>query len=780
MPSPIDYFASEEYKKDFPFPKDDVDPKEKSSAGEWYMRYFKAIYSEYVRDRGGIPYSRRNDFNIARLYSDGNQPTEKYMDILAPVDPNTMQRSGFMNISWDIVSVAPKFKRIFIGNFEKLEHDTICTSVNDKALSEKEDFKWNLWASKELADYFSELSAKTGIEIPPPQSDFVPENIKELEMFMDECFKTVEEMSFEIGIDFAFYLSSWPDVKKKMLADAFTLGVMACQDYEDPIDNKIKCRYIDPTRLIIRYSEDPHFKNIDHWGYIDEITISELRQISSFSEEELFDIAKNYCNYAENRILFDFNYSDYYSVNAVTSRFNAELPYDNYRVNVMFAEMISTNTEVYNTRKTSDGAERTYKEAYNYTKRDNEKRKVERHRYQTVYKGWWVIGTKYMYNCGEQYNIPRPEKKRPALSLNIYRNAYKSILQSIIPNLDSFQISWLKLQNAKAMANPSGLAIETGTLENISIDGNVLSPLELLTIRRQTGDLLYKATTHHSEVNSPNAGKPVTELSGGIGEQLNEFIAAMEYDLNMIRQQTGINEVIDSSSPDPNQPVRNAMLAVQAANNSLQPIYSGYVTIKEQASKKIALRYQIQARSGDISGYIPGLGGAAVKVFKITSDMSLDDMAIKIQLRPTDEMKAAIRAQVQRAVDLGPKNGGISASDALYIEDKIENGNLKYARMYLAYRERTYQKAAEKMQSDNMALNGQNMAQQEQLKSQAAMGEIEAKRKAEADKIALESSLKMKENEQLHEYKMREIALQGQNQINAKVVETASSPENNS
>lgn len=777
-----DFFLADKYKKgDFKQPKDDVSPDKKTENGRrgspWFKKYFEAIYSEYVKDLGGIPYSRRSDYALYRLYSDGNQPSEKYMDILAPKNPENGNREGYMNISWDIVSVAPKFKRIFIGNFEKIEHEIVCSAINDKALQEKEDIKWMTWAKKEMADFLKEIDAKIGIKTPEPE--FVPETIQELEMFMEESFKLKTEIAMEMGIDYAFYLSNWKDIKKRMLEDAFTLGVMACQDYVDQIDGKIKTKYIDPVRLITRYTPDPRFRNIDHWGYIDEITIAELRQIApELTEEEIFDIAKNYCNFGGNSAIWswEFNLRDYYSWSSYANRNNQELPYDNYRVNVMFAEMISSDTEVFQKRTTGDGATRTFKEGYNFQKQDSDKRKVERHKYQTVYKGWWVLGTDYMYNCGKQYDIPRPEKKRPALSINIYRDSYKSILASIIPNLDSFQLSWLKLQNAKAMASPAGLAIEMGTLENISIDGKTLTPLEILTIRRETGDTLYKATTHHSEYNG-GGGAPITETEGGIGRQLQEFTALMEYDLNMIRQQTGMNEVIDSSAQNPNLPVGTSKLAVEAANNALQPIYSGYVSVKESAAKKIALRYQIKAADGNIKGYLPSLGGNVVKVFEITKDVSFEDYAIKIQMKPTDEMKAAIRLTVQKAVQLGPKNGGISDSDALYIEDRIENGNLKYARLFLAYKERKYQKDAEKMQSDNMAANGQNMQAQEQMKAQASMQLLQLQQQGEQQKIVTESQARIEEDKLKHQYKLEEIHAQGQVQIAGKVVEKSMEPD---
>lgn len=770
----MDFFKDKEYKngkpKAFPSPSRKKDDK-------FYLEYANAIYSEYVKDRGGIPYSRRFDFVLNRLYGAGNQPTTKYMDILCPLPQGKISdtdREGWMNISWDIISVIPKFKRIFVGMFEKIEHDVTCTAVNDQALAEKEDYKWNLWTESQMQEFYKSLNLP--IDATP---EWMPSTMQELEMFMGECFKLGTEMAMEMGIDYSFYLSKWPEIKKKMLEDAFDLGVFACQDYVDPIDNKVKVKYLDPIRLIVRYSREKDFSNIDTWGYIEEMTISQLRQRSGLTEEQLYQIAGSYKDYCDNYT--NFGWEDYYNFSNLSSQNNPELPYDNYRVNVMFFEFITSESKVYKIVKGQDGSRKTFEKKSDYNPQDNNPdREVERHKYQVTMSGQWIIGTDYTFECGKSYMQPRENKKHPKLSLNIYKYADKSMCASIIPNADSFQIGWLKLQNAKAMASPAGLSIEAGMLENITIggdDGKKFSPLEILTIRRSTGDLIYKATTHFSELLPGARPKPVEELKGGIGEQLNEFITTMDYDLKMIRDLTGINEAIDASSPQERVSVGGTEMAAEAANNSLQPIYSGYVSVKESAAKKITTRYQTMAADGSIKGYIPSLGKNIVKNFEITSAVSHEDYAIKIRVRPTGELKQAIRASALEAVKLGKKMGGITHSDYLYIEDKIQDGNLKYAWMFLEYKERKYQQEMERMQANNSAQNSQIAQAQEETKMKGMQVEIAAKTDSQVTLEKLQSDNRIKEEMVRHQNKMREIELTGQQKIENTVVNNETKPE---
>lgn len=774
-------FKKKDYtEKNHAFPSDSIDPGKKDDS--WFLKYFNAMYSYYLRDNGAIPYSRRFDYSLLRLYAEGNQPTTKYMDILCPRPEgkeggSDIEREGWMNISWDIISVAPKFLRIFTGMFEKMEHDIIATSVNPQAIEAKDEYKWRLWAKAKEADFIAEMNQYMGIE-ENKKDEWIPASMQELEMFMEENFKLPTELSIELGCDYSFYISKWIEIKKRMLEDAFILGIKASQDYVDPIDNKVKARYLDPARLNTRYTNSKNFDNIDWWSYFDEKTIGELRQLGYFTEEELFNIAKQYATWGNNPKEWEWNFN-YFDTFAQFSNIDAGMPYDNYIVQCMYGEMISTDTEKYKIKKSSDGVTRTYKEKYSYSKDSTENKKVETHKYQCTYKGYWIVGTNCVYDCGKAYIVPRPDKKRPQLSLNAYKYANKSILASIVPNLDSFQIAWLKLQNAKAMAAPAGLQIEIGTLENIDIGGGTLKPLNILAIRRQTGDLLYKATTHHSEILSPNSGKPVSELQGGIGSQLNEFIQTMEFDLNLIRQQTGMNDIVDASTPNPEQPVKTSLMAVEAANNALQPVYSGYVYVKENVAKKFALRLQIMANNGEITGYMPSLGKNIVQVFNITKDVTFEDMAIKIQLRPTTEMKQAVRMAALEAERLGKNQGGITHSDYLYIESKINEGNLKYARMYLAYKEDLYQKQVAAMQDRNMQMNGQNAQDLEAAKMASEQKKIQLETAAQIDLDNNLSKLRQAEEEQRHQNKLREIMAQGQVKAGEQIVKGQMAQKNN-
>lgn len=768
--SPEYFFKAKKYKddKDKKFPSHTAKKDDK-----FYLEYFNAIYSAYVKDKGSIPYSKQYDIAMNRLFGDGSQPVTQYMDILCPLPEGKKietdsDREGWMNISWDIVSPAPKLKRAFTGKLQKIEHEVICSAVNEKAIASKEDFKWNLWTHAQQQQFYKEMDELMGVQSETPE--WMPESMQELEMFMDDCFKLKAEMAFEMGLDYTFYLSKWSEIKKRMLDDFFENAIAACQDYVDPIDGKVKTKYLDIARLILPFSRDNDFSNIPWWGYVEEVTIGHLRQVTGLSDTILAQVAQSYLGYGGNPSSFDFNY---WLDESAQSSNSYEFPFDSWKTNVMFGEFIASENKTVKIVKGKDGARRSYEgkrvDENEWTSAGKENREIEKHKYQVSLSGWWIIGTDYTYQCGKSYVQPRPDKKNPKLSLNAYRYGKKSLLESIIPNLHSFQLSWLKLQNALVMAAPDGLAIDiAGMEEGISIGDQKFDPLSIAAIRLATGDYLYKSTNHYGE---PARSAPILPIKGGMGTAIPDFVSMQNMNLQMMGQLTGINETIDASSPQERVPVKTSEMAFEAANATLQPIYSGYVSIKDSASKKIVTRYQALAANGDIEIYYPALGKNVVQVLKITSDMAHEDMAIKIRMKPTDEMKQAIRLAVMESVKLGKNNGGITQGDGLFVEDILQNGNLKYARMYLDYKIRTYSKEAQAIQDRNMQLNQKGQQETEQLKMEGELAIIEAEKNS---KMEVEGFLAKTRKEELmiaHKNTMEEIAAQNQGKLQNTVVQ---------
>ena len=121
-----------------------------------------------------MPYSVRSEIDLYRLYSIGNQPVEKYMDRLAPKDPRTQTRNGYMNISWDIIPIIPKFREIILGMFEKMDYDVYADAIDEKAEDERDYLKWRSWALKTLNERLVKVGTQQNIEEMTGNPTYVP------------------------------------------------------------------------------------------------------------------------------------------------------------------------------------------------------------------------------------------------------------------------------------------------------------------------------------------------------------------------------------------------------------------------------------------------------------------------------------------------------------------------------------------------------------------------------------------------------------------------------
>jgi len=706
----------------FGFPSHDIPPEEKEH--DWHLQFSEAIYAEYVKDQAFPVYSKRDEIIENRAYGSGRQDPSRYVKIIRGESelPGESEKE-YANLDHRIVSPASKFKQAVIGKMMAIDHNISAIAVDPVSSREKDQKKWSLWAQKQYGQKINKLKSQLGLATQEPE--FVPDTLSELDLFMSVSgIKLKQEIMAEQLLDYSFYMSQWKnDVKPKLIADLFENAFAGVKDYIDPEDGKVKGRYVDIANCIAEYSRRSDFKNSRYAAELIWMTPVELREYG-FTEEEIKGMSKNF-NGSYGNPYIDNWYGD--------MDHNRGYVYDNFKIPVLDSAYFSINKEYVTTRKTKYG-EKSYKEDFGKIK-NSEKRKTEVKEIKVVYKSKWVVGTQKVFDYGILENTPRPGLKDARLPFHFVRINDKSKIDLIKPNLDQIQLVWLKLQNAIAKSAPSGLMVEWNSLQNMNLGSEKLKPIHLLTIRRLTGDIVYKATTHKGVVNSPHSMKPIHETEGGIGRQLQEFIQILEYNFNMIGEVIGISRVAAASDPNPRESAAATKEAVSSTHDTLKSIYDSYITMKENISINFIERVKdIVSRddSEDYAGYFPAIGKPSLEMMRVTKDISLKEYGIKIKARPDQYKIQEIRQSALNALNSG-KNGkpSITYSDYHMIVKMAESGMDDWASAYLSYRE---QKAFERdrlMQQENMQMNSQIQMQAEQSKLEAEKVKIAAEADAE-------------------------------------------------
>lgn len=750
MVLPYDQYSTGSY----PFPDDNINPKKKNKT--WAKKMGEAIISQWLRNMTCIPYNRLKEIQELRDLANGNQDVLKYQKILLDESEEDGAMEGYMNVDFDVFSLMPKFMRVIEGMMEQTEHQVIATAVDPKSTKEKEEMRLRMAFDMQFGEIIKEIEAGLGIE---KRKKFMPESVEELDLYTSMGgFKLSRETEIEEGLDYTFYISDWKDTKMRLVRDMATFNAICAKDYTDNFTGKVKVRYVDPAMFIGQYSNSYDHRNMEWAGEIVQMSISEIiKQDPNVNRDELYKLAKLYNGINGNIQLSDLE------VSAACDDANcSNCKWSNFKVDVLDYEWKSINSEYWTTRKNQYGEDFIYEEEWG-TVKDTDKRKTTVYDIHVVYKGRWVIGTDIMFDFGLQHDIPRPDGKEVMLSYHFYKRPDKSIVMSAAPALHQIALAHIKLQNALAMAAPPGISIEYTSLQNMKLGGNKMEPLELLKIRKQSGDLLYKATTHKGQPNIPGGYRPIQELSGGLGQQLDEFIKIFDLYINFIREVTGINQVADASNPNPQQSVGGSELALAATNNALRPIYSAYISVKEKVAKNASLRMQLLIKHNKkaYEGYVPVLGRAGVQIVSVGADVVDANYYIKYEAKPTEKRKETIR-QAAIAAMAADRDGnkGIELPDFLLIERLLENGNLKYAEAFLNHRSAQNKERQLQLQRENMMLDKQREQEAIQTKHQT---ELEKIRFETDEKIRFETALKeLEENYKVldHEREKEKIALQ--------------------
>lgn len=748
-------------------PKNDLDPKYKQNDPKYSLDMAKYIYSSYRMGRTGIKPDDIDLIELCRRYASGRQDPNKYKKIfLGDESPNGViplddvnngtatvrnQREGWVDMDFEhIFSPLPKYMMNIIGMMETQEHDIFCEAQDEKSINEKEDLKYTALVNarhKELTDYVRE---KLGL----PQSDqtLLPTNMQELSMFESMgAFKLPYEMAMERLLNHTQYVSEYKKIKRRIIYDLVSINKSATMSYTDPITGVVKDKWIDIEDLIIEDSVQEDFKDSTYAAIPENITIVDLRaQNPNIPEEELEGLAKRYLGVMGNPNVLG-NIQSTAKTN-IYSPAVANYAYNDIRVPVLHCVWKTTDSEYYTIRKNTEGKEIEVYEPYRGDGTvapktyNTDKRKTTRTDIRTIYQCRWVIGTDFVYDYGRLHNISFDFKTKEALlPVHVFRLPGRSIIDNAMVLADQLQMAFLRLQNAIAKSPPPGIAVEFGSLENMAFDGKKWSPLDIIKLRSQTGNYIYRQV-------SPIPGQPITqnkpfeELRGGLGTAVADALQTFELIYTQLSEVTGVDRLSAvSKSPTADQGVGVTELAVSATSNTLRPIYTGYVTIKENQSRCDAMMLQavIQTPEGE-EVYKKIIGSSMVDAIKVAGNYPPAEWGFKIIAQPDDAMKNEVRQAAMGAM-AGGKNGipALTYSDYLFIVEHLNTGaGIKYARAFIAYKEGERDKQASQMAQANVQNQTQSQMQLEQLKIKSELLKIQAQLDADKERITLEAAMK--------------------------------------
>jgi len=714
------------------------DPKDKVKDKSYFLDKAKYLYSAFLTDNFTIGYSSSLEYAINRSYSFGNQSNTKYMDILTPKNAKG-ERKAYANFSYDNLAIFPKFRDIAISKLKKFDYKIEVECLEEDAVLERQRKKMLVWVKQQEAEFIASIREITGMpaEEQNPQEQplpIIPTSIQELDMLEGMgSFKLPLEMALQKKLTKnSFPLSQWKEIEGKLKEDGIDIGVMAVQCYNDPVEGVPMVRYVDPQYLIVRHTRDQSFERISDGAEIRFMTIAQLREFG-LSEKEIQQAATAFSGDFTNE-LYQTQYNFYNQNRNALDRFIIPV------LDMDFESFCTTSLEYRNIA----GVDVPFQLPAGSEKSTRKTNRFEKNRYMRRYRAKWVIGTDIVFDYGYQFDVPFDNQNMPICSYKVYRCAIRSMTSRCIATIDDLQLAVLKFRAAWAKAKPSGIRVEWGSISNMTFGGEKMDPKDILRMYNQSGDLVYRAQMIDGRYVAGQA-PPVEELKGGMGPLLDEFIKTFQLHLTTLRELTAIGEVVDGTLGASDQLVGVAKMAEAATSDAHRNVLTGYQNIKERVATDLCIRWQnytiLQGGSKVMSA---PYGGNALEIIRLSAEEAKRKVRVICEAEIDDGIRDRILAAADQSLAAAKQGAaGISMSDYFFIMEALQSGNLKWAAMYLNYREEQEKKRIEQVQAQNMQMNGQNMQVQEKMKSDAAM----ALKEAEKETIVLQTEANIAEIE---------------------------------
>lgn len=694
------------------FPSHTIDSNLKDK--QWIAQYLKAAWADFSTYYPNQMYNGRDKYHEIKLYMYGKQSVSRYKKLLQPREVANEDQS-WININWDILPIIPKFRRIALATLFKTDFSISVDAVDPVAQDDKQKFYADNAAKIILKKEFE----KQGVDpelVPAPEVD--ASSMQELDMYMNYSYKHRMAIEMEQGLELIMSLNKFENERIKVVEDLHDWGIGGYKEYFDSQGN-IKIKRINPMNLVMSYTTDPNFKDIQYVGEVTEMTIADLKQMAGdkISEENYQMIAEKYANkYNTSSAMRDLNN-------------NNDGIYDGFRIKVLDLEFFSYNSMVLEERINSKGNTVVGRAAK--AKANRSDKKYSKTDYKVVYKGKWIVGSDVFFDCGLATNMKRAKSSLTDTSLsyhlaapNMYQMSTYSLGDQMKSLADQIQLAWYKLQNVMLRARPRGIMIELGALEGVPLGkaGRALKPMEILDLYNQTGNLVYRRLNDEGQASNY---KPIEELDNGIGNEAVQYFNIIKQNIDLLRDILGFNEITDGSTPDPRTLNGVAKYASESTNNSLDFIKRAERDLLERLCYDLTLRIQDSALNGSISGYIRALGSESVQFFKLDPNVSAHECGLKIRQKPTEFEKEKLSRRIEQAI----QSNQITLADAMMIEN-LEN--LKYAEVLLGYRIKKNQEETQQRAMEAQQMNGQ-------IQQQSAMAAEQAKQQT----LQMEAQIKM-------------------------------------
>tara|TARA_R110002049_G_scaffold108120_1_gene256146 strand:+ start:7819 stop:10227 length:2409 start_codon:yes stop_codon:yes gene_type:complete len=665
-------------------------------SGEWFNGGFIEQGCEYTL--------RRDYIRNKRLFFRGEMEDTYFKNAMKKGDNDL----DLYNVDWKDLNQQEKFARSVINGlnteYYKIDIRSIDPFTKIKQLKKRDVHKKDM-VIRELAEKFSQ---ETGVDVRP--KGFVPDDEEELELLMELKERPKIEIGERILINSVKKFNKYDIIEQRIREDAVVTGLIVSRVYIDPNDG-VKVSYVNPEFYIHSKCENKDFSDKYYEGYIETITLSDIRRETNWDDVKLRKVAETYSR-SNNK---DRNYVSSPELDDLLD----------YKIDVLRYAWKTSKTLKYKVKLKDGKSIKAQKRDEKFSGNEKEKKDFKElsKTLDTWLEGTYIIGTKFVYGHKESENIEQDVmNKAYSPFITFAYDMYENRLRSFMSNLEGPALHWqkahIKLQHLLSELRPDVIEIDLDLLAEID-DGKGgskrqawQSAFDMFTVK---GIALTKRVNMGTDgIKDSSALKQYPSPSGN---QIAVLLNAMQYYYSLMRENTGVNPAKDGTMPASTL-VGVAKMQELASNTITRGIVEMVVNFNKQVAEVISSRiltiFKYKEGSKLRKMYENMVSKELLDAQEVLANRHLNEFGFFIEMMPGEEELQ----EFNEILNMGIQEGSIDPE--IVIEARsLAKSDMKFAMRYLGY---TRRKRMKQKQEEQMALidrQSQSNAQASQVAEQA-------------------------------------------------------------
>lgn len=721
----------------------------------YYLAKARELYHDFASPQGAVHFAylangpSRRSVKDLRDYGRGLQRIDKYLTEIG-YSKEEAQKLGKDNISYSPAPVWQKYRNITKSKISDLSLAPRAIAIGGGAALERLVTRNR---AKILRQPQTQMAAPQGSLPKDSLPASTPEEVDKLAE-LGGVLLDVEVMAKD-ALDLTLERSGWATLKAMIAEDLIDLGGFALD--QSPRNGAITLDYVDFAQVIARQSIFPDFRDSDVRGYVRQRKATEILQI---------DPLKAALNWER---LTQHHFSNYSSFTNDGRREDYSRPahwlakHGDFGVTEVKLYWTELEMEYYVVGKHSKGSRQFEKvgEGFQLSERGRRAgKKVESFSMLRMHKATMVLGTDIVYDYGRVDDLVAPGEagaKGLAWPLQIYAAQEPSLTEKVIPAIDEYNIALFKMRDMMAKLPPAPrMVIDKSKIrDGVQLGQETYGIKDLLRLYQRDGLMILETNDEYSLPGEGGGGRvsPFEFVQSGVAEDFGILQASMSDAVQRIRDVTGINEVLDGSSPrgDMLKSVAEAMRL--AGNNALRPWLEAYSEMfRSTCSSLVASYIRAVGEGGPMLASLP-VDNGTVRLLKIGEDLLKYDLVIKVEASDTEYREYLMTVLAERREAL-PLEGYFQ------ILSSIHQGDLQKAQYLLTIMTKKAEEAAQQRQIELAEANAAASAQAAQTAEQAKQSTEMAKAQGKAQVLELEYKLKEGQAQSDHVREMERIRLQ--------------------